>query len=185
MPDIAGLKLIVPTSATATGAGSSATVSATGKVTFTSAATLTIEGCFSATYDNYLFVMRHVDSAQSNNDIDARLRVSGSDASGTNYTDQYIYAESTTVGAARETSQTAFRFAVTSTTHSGSHTYIYGPNLAQPTAARLVSMQGTSGARIVDNAMTHSLSTAYTGITLFTTLAGSITGALTIYGLAQ
>lgn len=185
MPDIAGLKLIVPTSVAATGAGSSASVSATGKVTFTSAETLTIEGCFSSTYDNYLFVMRSTHSVSTNSDVNARLRVSGSDASGSNYTDQYILADGTTVAAARETSETSFRFSVTSTTHSGSHTYLYGPNLAQPTAARLVSAQGTSSARIVDNAATHSLSTSYTGITLITFIAGSITGALTIYGLSQ
>lgn len=180
MPDIAGLKLIVPTSV----AGSGVSVSASGKVTFTAATTINVNGCFTATYDNYLVVTRHVNSADNWN-ISVRLRASGTDASGSNYTWQILEASSTSVSGFRQTSATSARFGYSSISQrSGDHTYIYGPNLAQPTAFRNVNVSGANDARIFDHASTHSLSTAYDGFTLIPG-GGNMTGALTIYGLAN
>ncbi len=107
MPDIAGLKLIVPTSVAATGAGSSASVSATGKVTFTSAATISVNGVFSATYDNYLAVCRATLTTGTSVLQAVRLRASGTDDTGNNITRQYLAAFSTSVTGARDTSTSA------------------------------------------------------------------------------
>ena len=182
MPDIAGLKLIVPTSATATGAGSSATVSATGKVTFTTVTALSVNGCFTSAYDNYLIVARGKGPDVPDNRF--RLRASGTDATGSNYTQQSLGANSTTVSGGRSTSDRAVAGSFDTTDNSGYHYYVYGPNLAQPTAMRNISAWGYLGAYILDFAATHSLSTAYDGFTIFPQ-SSTMTGALCVYGLAQ
>lgn len=181
MAEIAGLKLIVPSSV----AGSGVSVSASGKVSFTAATTININGVFSSTYDNYLVVIRH--SSSGNPAIDLRMRLSGTDDSGNNYNWQRLIAENTTVAGARSTSQNVVKVGYSSSAaRSGDHVYIYGPALAQPTATRNVNVRGLSSASIGDIAGTHSLSTAYDGFTLLGD-AGTVdlTGALTIYGLSQ
>jgi hypothetical protein len=188
MAEIAGLKLIVPSSVSATGAGSSASIVGGGKVVFTTIDTLTIEGIFSATYDNYLMVIRaHQPSGSFAISLNARLRVSGSDASGSNYTWQILQASSTTISGSRSSSQTSARMGeISQNQRSGNHAYIYGPYLSQPTAFRGVNAGADGNASIADYASTHSLSTSYTGITL---LPGggsySTTGTVQVFGLSQ
>jgi hypothetical protein len=179
MPDIAGLKLIVPTSV----AGSGVSVSASGKVTFTSATSVSVNGCFTSSYDNYLIVMG---SKSTSGDIGVRfrLRLSGTDASGNNYAWQFVKADSTTVSGSRTTSTSDALFLDSGTNPSGVHGYVYGPALAQPTALRSVTVDSRSSALIQDNAATHSLSTAYDGFSVYPA-SGSMTGALTVYGLSQ
>lgn len=179
MPDIAGLKLIVPTSV----AGSGVSVSASGKVTFTAATTINVNGCFTSSYDNYLVVIRHALNSGSDS-VSLRLRLSGTDASGSDYTRQTLLANSTTVSGGRVTT-TLWRSADTnSSPRCGSHFYFYGPALSQPTAFRSVNVSGESGALLGDYAATHGLSTAYDGFTWYVA-SGNLTGALTIYGLSQ
>jgi hypothetical protein len=181
---IAGLKLMVPTSVTATGVGSSASVSATGKVTFTTCATVTINGCFTSSYDNYLVVMRH--SAATNNEtILAQMSAGGTAATGSNYTYQYLDVGSTTVQGARGTSETSMRIGGShSSAPNGDHVYFYGPYLAQPTATRNINVRNISSAYITDYACTHSLSTSYDGFKM-SGILGNISGTLCVYGLAQ
>ena len=178
MPDIAGLKLIVPTSV----AGSGVSVSASGKVTFTAATSVSVNGCFTSTYDNYLVVTRHSSDTVFTY-LRGRLRLAGTDAS-TNYTVQYLWADSTSVTGGRSTPGYG-PFGVTSDEQrSGDHVYIYGPALAQPTAWRDVNACGETSAMIYDVACTHSTATAYDGFTIYPA-SGNITGALTVYGLAN
>ncbi len=177
---IAGLKLIVPTSV----AGSGVSVSASGKVTFTAATTVSVNGVFSSTYDNYLIVIRHHASAGANMNI--RLRLSGTDASGSNYTYQRILADGSSVSGSRTSSATAsFIGSLNDTARSGQHVYLYGPALAQPTAGRNLDVDGYLSATIDDYSFTHSLSTAYDGCTFFPSGAANMTGALCVYGLSQ
>ena len=184
MAEISGLKLIVPTSIT--NSGGSASVSASGKVTFTAATSVSVNGCFTATYDNYLVVFSGKDGSGSAS-VEMYMRASSSDATGSNYVWQRLTASSTSVSGERQSSQSVTRAGVvTNTVPSGFHLYLYGPYLAQPTAARSVTAGANSGALIQDFASTHSLSTAYDGFTLRREGgSANITGALTIYGLSQ
>ena len=179
MAEIAGLKLIVPSSV----AGSGVSVSASGKVTFTAATSISVNGVFDSTYDNYLVVMRHI-SSSGDSRFDLRLRSSGSDATGSNYTYQDVNANSTTVSGARFSGTFASVCFISSTAASGTHCMFYGPALAQPTAIRSVNAIGRDSARIKDQAITHSVSSTYDG---FSFLPSSLTlsGALTVYGLSQ
>ena len=184
MAEIAGLKLIVPSSV----AGSGVSVSASGKVTFTAATSVSVNGVFDSTYDNYLIVI----SNKYNTDqqlFSMRLRASGTDNTTANsYVDQRLQANGATVDAAggRYTGDQTFINSMGSN-QSGCHVYVYGPYLTQPTAGRSVGVSGLSGALIHENAWTHNQSTAYDGFTVFP-LAGfglTTTGSLTIYGLSQ
>ena len=180
MAEIAGLKLIVPSSVT----GSGVSVSASGKVSFTAATSVSVNGCFSSTYDNYLVVVRFK-VADDNYWLINRLRASGTNATGANYVNQRLYATGGSVGGGRST-DTAFNSGRGGTANmSGTHIYLYGPYLAQPTAHRCVMVSGDSGAYIDEFAGTHSLSNQYDGFSIAPELTSTLTGALTIYGLSQ
>lgn len=182
-----GIVLLTPSSVDVTGSGSeTATINTGGSVTFSACASLSLNGVFSSTYDNYVIDIQSNRTSALNINFELRLRVSGSDASGANYTHQVILANGTTVGAGRGTSQTAGRFGdlTSSTLFHGHQIFFYGPALAQPTAFRGVSVGTNGSASIYEGAVTHSLSTAYDGFTLLPG-SGEITGLVKVYGLVQ
>jgi len=177
MAEIAGLKLITPSSV----AGSGVSLSGA-KVVFTAATSVSVNGVFDGTHDNYLLVMRATISTGQPN---FRLRAAGSDATGNNCAFQHLNADSTTVSGVRLSSVDFINIGINgSSIGAGAHVYVYGPALAQPTALRSVTAGTDSSARILDSAGTHSASTSYDGFTLSRT-TGNMTGALTVYGLSQ
>ena len=176
-----GMVLLTPTSITH--AGTSASVGANGQVTFTAVTSLSLNGVFDSTYDNYLVVIQH--NASGTDFQSVRMRVSGTDnTTASSYVSQRLDASGTTVAAARETQSYARGPGLSSAERSGYQLYFYGPNLTQPTAARLVSVWGLNSGYIRDVAFTHNQSTAYDGFTLYTN-SGSVTatGALQVYGV--
>lgn len=90
-----GLSLITPTSV-ATSGGSS-TISATGAVSFTSASAISLNGCFSSTYDNYKVLITKLTAASAAN-ISFRFRAGGTDNSGGDYKNHFqgVYGSSGT-----------------------------------------------------------------------------------------
>ena len=174
-----GMVLMKPTSITHS--GTSATLGANGQVTFSAVTSLSLNGVFSADFDNYVVSMRGVLSS-GDEVVLARLRASGTDASGSDYTNQSLTADNTTVAAGRSTTSGAASFPISATQRSGVTNFIYGPYLAQPTAFRLISAWGYNSAFIQDFASTHSLSTSYDGITFFRS-PQTFTGAVQVYGV--
>ena len=182
MAEIAALKLIVPSDVTHT--GGSASVSATGKVTFSDTQYLDVEGIFSSTHDNYLIVMQG--TGDNGRDISYQYITNGSiEAAVGAYTRQRLRSESNSVTGLRDTLDMA-RLSTSSSSNSGYHLYIYAPAIAQPTASRSVTACAYSGAFIDDYAVTYSQSTAHTGIRFRANPnTYNITGSLTVYGLSQ
>lgn len=181
-----GLVVMTPTGSPpiiASGTGSSASVGANGKVTFSLCTSLSLNGVFTSSYDNYVISIRHTGSTSAG--IRGRYRASGVDASGTNYTSQYIFADGTSVSALRTTGETSARMGAIDTAQRGGESlFIFGPYLSQPTAARCSSAYAYLNGSGLDDATTHSLSTSYDGLTLFPT-SGTFTGAITVYGFNQ
>jgi hypothetical protein len=174
-----GMVLLSPTSIAH--AGTSASIGANGQVTFTAVTSLSLNGVFSATYDNYMVSLRGTIASADN--IYLRYRVAGSDNSTANsYVMQRLYAESTTITAARQTT-TFIRLETryTDVAQNGSVVNIYGPFLAQPTALRAVNAAAGSGATIYDVAATHDQSTSYDGFTLYADV--TFGGVLQVYGV--
>ena len=96
-----GMDLITPTSV----AGSGVTLSG-GEVTFSAATTISVNGVFTATYDNYRMVWES-SLAASEDSLQIRMRLAGTDNSSANYTFQYLFADGASTGQARGTGQTS------------------------------------------------------------------------------
>lgn len=99
-----GLVPVTPTSV-AVGSGS-ATTSANGQVTFTGASSISLNGVFSATYDNYRIIISP-DAASTTFNITARLRISGTDVTtAASYQQENIQASDSSVTGSGDLSQT-------------------------------------------------------------------------------
>ena len=101
---VSGLVPITPTSvAVGSGTGSS---SGNGLVTFSGASSISLNGVFSATYNNYRIILSP-DAASTTLNITARLRIAGTDVTtAASYQQENLQASDTTVSAAADTSQT-------------------------------------------------------------------------------
>jgi hypothetical protein len=173
-----GMVLVKPTSISHS--GTSATLGANGQVTFSAVTSLSLNGCFTADFKNYATVMQTTNSAGVL--VNARLRAAGSDASGNNYIHQVLTGDGSTVTVFRVSATNQVGIAAMDTGRNGATVFIYGPFLAQPTAFRSVGINSLSGAVNPNYAGTHSLSTAYDGITIIPA-SGNFSGTLTMYGL--
>lgn len=179
-----GLVTMTPTSVTATGAGSSATIASDGSVDFTSAETLSLNGVFASGFDNYIAVIRYKCSV---NDVAflCRVRAAGTDNStASSYVSQSLNADGTpSLSGGRSTSNQG-QLGVSGSGEQGRNIHFYGPFLAQPTAWRTVSAGSLSGAVISDNAVTHNQSTSYDGFSIYPG-SGNITGNIAVFGYEE
>jgi len=150
---------------------------------FSGSSSQSINNCFSTTYANYRVIFYLTDaSAQTN--IQARLRVSGSDATGANYNQAGWIQYGTTLTYDNSTANTSWTFSGMNTASSGQcaegvSADIYRPFLTAKTAATLISTQNVDTAR--GRGLVHTSDTSYTGITFFP-LTGTMTGSVSIYG---
>ena len=179
-----GLVVMTPTTVDKTGGSSTATINADGSVTFGSCETLSLNGVFTGDYDNYMVAWRGTTSAATG--IYARFGSGGGAPSATGYVEQRINADNTSVAAARGAiSNYAWITSSYGTQRAGFTAYLFGPNLAQPTAWRSVSAVDYQSAYIRDIAGTHSASTSYTDLYLERMSSGTMTGLVTVFGFAQ
>lgn len=174
--------LVTPTSISSTGTGNSSSIGANGSVTFSSCATLSLNGVFTSDYDNYMVVCRHQLNS-STEVIGFRLRANGVDNStASSYVYQAVYASSTTILAVRNTSNITYHLNSSATNRSGDSIYIYGPYLAQPTAIRNLSVYGDGSGTMQDVASTHNQSSSYDGFSIILS-TNLLTGLISVYGL--
>jgi hypothetical protein len=165
-------------------AGTSAAIVGNGSVTFSAVTSLSLNGVFSSTYDNYMVVVRYSQTGGGGFDgpVFFRLRASGTDATAANYTHQLLEANDSSVSAARTSSATNGAMGrYEDDVYGGQCLFIYGPSITQPTAFR--NLSGWGDLRISDSATTHSLSTVYDGLTIYLSGSGDITGRVAVYGL--
>ena len=177
--------LVVMTPSSIAYSGTSASINADGSVTFSAITSLSLNGVFTADYDSYMVAIRH--TASSNNNLVLRFRTSGTDATAANYTVQELAANATTISGSRVTDANGFAVIASSnaTQRCGASVYLFGPQLAQPTAFRAVPVNDFSSARILEKAGTHSLSTSYDGATFIAWGGPNQTGLLTVFGFNQ
>jgi hypothetical protein len=176
--------LVVMTPSSISYSGTSASINADGSVDFSACTSLSLNGVFTSDYDNYMVAIRCV-ATSSFEGLNYRLRVSGADNStASSYVSQRITASSTTISGGRSTNNCGVVIQVDDEQRSGGQWHIYGPYLAQPTAARGVNVNGQTGAAMVDWASTHNQSTSYDGFTFYPA-SGNFSGLLTIFGFNQ
>ena len=142
---------------------------------FTGQATQSINDVFSATYTNYRIMINA--SQISAFQINLRLRASGTDATGSNYKQQFNRLDS--VGTNNGTVSTTTSMSVTFDTIAKGVASIdvFNPFVAAST--QFLFLSGVNnGARM--GLVEHQVSTAYDGFTIFT--AGTMTGNVSVYG---
>jgi hypothetical protein len=181
-----GLVTMTPTSIASTGTGNSSSINTNGSVTFASCASLSLNGVFTSSYDNYMIIIRHSRST-SDDYMYARLRASGSDnTTASSYVTENLEVSGTIVVPSRSTTTRWYVFGSSSTRRDGGTMYLFGPYLSQTTAFRSVSVDGSANSHLFDAAGTHNASTSFTGIT-FENAGGTPTysGLVTVYGFNQ
>jgi hypothetical protein len=179
-----GLSLITPTSIANT--GGSASISSTGAVSFTSASAISLNGCFTSTYDNYRVIFT-LSSVSANNGMNFRLRASGSDASSTDYYagGTINRANSATVSSQNIGAGTTFELGPSGTAHPSNRCIIdfLNPFSSLYTGVHISTAgfdSGTShyGRYVAGN---YIATTSFDGFTFYPT-TGNITGTIRVYG---
>lgn len=173
-------ELIKPISIT--NSGGTASIGTNGQVTFSGVTSLSLNGVFSADFDNYVIAYG---PTVGSGDVSPymRYRASGTDNStASSYTFQELISNTNSVSATRESNSFTRIANISSTTYGGHMVSIYGPYLAQPTAHRSVSVRNYLSATLQDWTGTHNQSTSYDGCTIYLT-SGTITGKLAVYGI--
>jgi hypothetical protein len=134
---------------------------------------------FSSTYDNYRVVFTA--TAASALTMTMRLRASGTDNSGSNYTSQFLDVSNTTVSGSRITGGTSWNTVVVRTTLLTPLTFdIFNPFKASPTIAMCDTVDiGDPGIRL--NLLTHDQNTSYDGFNMICSTS-NMTGSVSIYG---
>lgn len=178
---LAGLVPIVPTSVAVTGAGSSATANANGQVTFTSCATLLLNGVFTSTYKNYRIIFEGIGSA--NVILNARFATAGTANSTSNYNFQKLLVNGTAIVANRSTGQTTFTITENINTTYGD---TFACDIFNPQATQNTSFSSIGFSTAVSSYINHiggyfATTTSFDGIQLLPA-SGAITGTISVYG---
>jgi len=180
-----GMKLIVPSSvAVGSGTGS---VSTSGAVSFSGVSSVSINDCFSSTYDNYKIAFElDSTSGTGGTGINMRLRVGGADNSSANYWNNRIFGQASSVTSSGPTSADTSFLSVSEYDNVGMSTYMY--DLFSPFRTATTGLVGIGQFRYT-SFYQHSqlktgqttVTTSYTGFTLLTT-SGTMTGRVKVYG---
>jgi hypothetical protein len=174
-----GLNPVAPTSIANSGGSASTTLNTT---TFTEVTSISLNGVFSATYDNYKIIVDSVGSVTL--DVTLRYRSAGTDNTSTSYRRQIVrgtYADSAT-GSGLSNTNVFFvdRF------NGGSERHGFAGDFYLPYASAyttfLASYINSSGAGI--SAGWFNATTSFDGFSL-TASSGNITGTIRVYGYSN
>lgn len=162
---MAGMTVITPTSITNT--GGSASIQTDGGVIGTGGVTsISLNGVFSATYKNY-YITAINETVTGGEQLEFRLRASGTDDTGNNYGWNYLSVNSTSIAVERLLSQSYFRMANTGSDKGANNNFIFSPYLAKQTVYASQNSRGSNQPRLHHNVGVHSQELSYDGITFF------------------
>lgn len=148
--------------------------------TFSAVASVSVDGCFTATYENYLVVFDAL-AASGSPSVILRMRAASTDASGANYRAQLVYDTYVGAGAdsAGSTGATSlFGLGVDSSTNSIAMTFVK-PFAAAYTTVHGAFVHGTAAGSAMGR---HDVATSYDGFSVINSGTGTITGTLRVYG---
>ena len=171
----------VPSWATPAGGGSGLTY--VGGATFSASSAVNVNDVFSATYQNYV-VYSTLSPSSGGVDFNIRLRVSGADASTSNYTTQRTYVDNATTTGNRYTVTEFSPFSL------GSDGNFFRGDFFSPFESVKTGLQSNlssnTGTTMVhaSGSFSFNLTTSFTGFTFFPG-SGTITGSIKVYGLAN
>jgi hypothetical protein len=178
-PDLSlGLVPIRPTSV----AGTGVVLGADGRITFTTASSVSVNGCYSLDFENYLHVLV-VTAKSAGTDIGMRLRGAGADITAANYNVVTTYGTvtSTTTGTAAGNTSFVTDLGGIAGRLRGKFD-LFSPFLAAQTGFASQFQAGSANYNGVGSGE-HTLSNSYDGCTFgFFAAASTMTGTLRIYG---
>ena len=174
-----GLSMVNPTSI----ANSGGTASASGgEVTYTGVSSISLNGIFTSTYQNYRIIINQIGSSGSATDVLARLRAAGTDATGNNYVRAGHFNTNTSSGNIYADGQNNEIIGSTASFIGINSLDVLQPNTASPTGFSVLSVGvGSTSSGGLYLVGCHTLSTAYDGITVYPA-AGTLTGKIRVYG---
>lgn len=177
VPTAPGLVLVTPSSIANSGGSASASG---GAVTFSGVTSVSLNGAFTSTYAAYRIVISF--SGSTSLGLNARLRASGSDATGSDYDRQSFSAYGTSSAANQTNGSNSWSFGQGGTTRTSlSVIDIYNPQVAANTAYLGMCILPGSNSQIDVNGGFHILNTSYDGFSLIPA-TGNITGTVRVYG---
>jgi hypothetical protein len=146
--------------------------------TFSAASTVSVDGCFSSSFDNYRVVITNT-AASADVQMYLRLRLSGADATGANY----FGAQHVLTWTATHTYQENVQNATAQAIAYGSASLVLAMDVRLPASAVQTTWAGTF---THDNYTAHfggrhAVATAYDGLTIYTA-SGTISGTISVFG---
>jgi hypothetical protein len=178
-----GLAKIVPSSI-AVGSGTSS-ANAFGTVTFSGVSSISLNGVFSETYTSYKIVLTNVKSSQYT-EIQARLRVSGSNNTSSNYNSLQTYTAINNAGAGHDKFPATTYWIFANVTANGQIDSWY--DIWNPYATTLTQYSFTHAKRYdtgdhynMVGGGVFNATTSFDGLSIIAS-AGTITGTLSVYG---
>lgn len=150
--------------------------------TFSAVSSVSFNNVFTSTYRNYLVLIDWVGTA--NNSTKIRLRASGSDNTTSNYCTQRFIATNTSTGAYRVTG-TAWETVDQTAQANGGYMYFFNPQTSNKTAGVFSGYSnGESAVDYMPGSNIFNATTSFDGFTFYPS-AGTATGAIRVYGLAN
>lgn len=148
--------------------------------TFSAASSVNINNCFTSTYENYLVTVRVLGTTDEN--LNLRLRVGGTDASGTNYRQQDFNVIGAGVGASLSLAAQYRAGAFGTTNPTSGQIQFYRPNVAERTGMISHMVTGNNTTGLYGPVCNHELATAYDGFSLLPQGGATVTGTVRVYG---
>jgi hypothetical protein len=183
--DVSGLVKVVPTSvAVGSGSGSSDSL---GNVTFSGASSVSLNGCFISTYQNYRIVASNLQGVNGTA-LNLRLRASGSDTS-TGYYGSNIYMLFTSTAVNGGATNNASNIGISSVVNTADTPSFLTFEVGHPRDLKQVhvianSFQADSYVSLGAWKQQNSSALTYDGFTLYPG-AGTISGTIRVYGYNQ
>lgn len=146
---------------------------------FSAASSVSVNNCFTSTYDTYQILASTDGTATAN--LNIRLRASGADNSTNNYYTQNLVAVTTTVSSVNTQATSGAIGTVGTTSKACISVVVYGPAMVAATALSASGLKGDAQARVEIDHVRHAVSAAFDGFTLYPA-SGTITGTLRVYG---
>jgi len=177
---VVGLSMVVPTGV-AVGSGSGS-VDANGAVTFSGASSISLNGCFNSTYDNYK-VELVITAITSGPYVQLRFRDGTGDISGANY--GYRQKNLSSAGTGFDTDELgrtqtiAYLIGQTLGETFVSSLDIFSPNLAEKTHGVNLSTVQVGNALV--GAFAYNTTAQFTGFSIIAS-TGNFTGTIRVYG---
>jgi hypothetical protein len=149
--------------------------------TFSAVSSISINNCFTSTYDNYLILLAITSQSTNPQVVSIRFRVSGADNSTSNYSRGEIFIDytSNTVNGGAGNNQDNFPLG-NQTAPVLSSVLLLGPNLSQKTGIQANVMGDT---RHLASGGMFRATTVFDGFSIY--VSGTITGNLSVYGYGK